>query len=272
MKDATIAAVVTEITPLIVGRRPGKIFEFGPHTLAIDFGLRGDGYLFLSVEPAQPRMYLIKRRVRDLEKQSLHPSNFGLSLRKELSSTTVSSIEKTSGDRIVWIKFNGFDEIGKPLQRSLIAQLTGRSANLLLLDKDHRIVTQLREGQGAGQTVGETYKTPPAQSSATKFRDLPVTENVKSISEWLDQHYLALTARQASESGLASARAQIRKEISRRKKLLKDLENDLRAHAGAEDTKRIGDLLLANLSTAKRRGPNVTLTDYFTDHAPSIEI
>lgn len=159
MEDATIAAVVTEIAPLIIGRRPGKIFELGPQTLAIDFGLR-DGYLFLSVEPAQPRMYLIKRRVRDLQKQSLHPGNFGLSLRKELSGTAVSSIEKTSGDRIVSIKFNGVDEIGKPVQRSLIAQLTGRSANLLLLDKDDRIVSQLREGQGAGQTVGETYKSP----------------------------------------------------------------------------------------------------------------
>jgi predicted ribosome quality control (RQC) complex YloA/Tae2 family protein len=158
------------------------------------------------------------------------------------------------------------------VQRSLIAQLTGRSANLLLLDKDNRIVTQLREGQGAGQTVGETYKSPPAQQSATKFGDLPITENLKSISEWLDQHYLALTARQASESRLASARAQVRKEISRRKKLLKQLENDLSAHAGAEDTKRIGDLLLANVSTAKRRGHKVTLTDYFADHAPSIEI
>ena len=271
MDEATIAAVVTEIAPLIVGRRPGKIFELGPHSLAIDFGLRGEGYLFLSVEPAQPRTYLIKRRVRDLEKQSQTSGKFGLSLRKELSGTTVSSIEKLSADRIVWFKFNGVDEIGNSVQRTLIAQLTGRSANLLLLDQDHRIVTQLRPGQGAGQTIGEKYRSPPAQSHA-KSRAVPITDTHKSISEWLDQHYLALTARQASESRVASARAQIRKEISRQKKLLKQLENDLSGHANAEAAKRIGDLLLANISTAERRGKRVMLTDYFADDAPSIEI
>lgn len=272
MDDATISAVVSEIAPLIVERRPGKVFQFTPYSLAIDFGLRGEGYLFLSVAPAQPRLYLIKRRVRDLEKQSQRPGNFGLSLRKELSSTAVSSFEKVNGDRVVWIKFTGVDEIGNEVQRSLIAQLTGRSANLLLLNKDHRIIAQLREGQGPGQTVGETYSSPPAQHVTTKSREVPATENHKSISEWLDQHYLTLTARQASESRLASARAEIRKEISRRKKLLRQLESDLSGHAGAEEAKRIGDLLLANVSTAKRRGQTLTLTDYFADDAPSIEI
>ena len=272
MDEATIAAVVIELAPLIVGRRPGKIFELGPHSLAIDFGLRGEGYLFLSVAPAQPRLYLIKRRVRDLDKQSQRPGNFSLSLRKELSRTAVSSFEKMDGDRVVWIKFTGVDEIGNDVQRSLVAQLTGRSANLLLLDKDYRIIAQLREGKGAGQTVGETYGLPPTQHVITKSRDVPAPENHNSISEGLDQHYLALTASQASESRLASARAEIRKEISRRKKLLRQLESDLSGHAGAEEAKRIGDLLLANVSTAKRRGQTVTLTDYFADDAPSIEI
>ena len=271
MNDATIAAVVAEVTPLIVGRRPGKIFQLSLHSLAIDFGLRGDGYLFISVEPALPRMYLIKRRVRELEKQSLRLGNFGLSVRKELSNTSISAVEKTPEDRIVWLKFSGIDEIGEPKQRSLVVQLTGRSANLLLLDEKDRIVTHLRDGQGAGQTVGETYQSPPAQHTATKPRSV-IAETDKSISQSLDDYYQALVAKQASQSRLAAARAQLRKEISRRKKLLKQLESDLTSHANAENEKRIGDLLLANVSTAKRRGKSVVLTDYFADDAPTMEI
>lgn len=270
MDDATISAVVNEITPLIVGRRPGKIFQLTPYSLGIDFGLRGHGYLFLSVEPAQPRMYLIKRRVRDLERESMHLGQFGLSVRKELSNTTVASIEKTPGDRIVYLKFTGVDEIGKEKQRSLVIQLTGRSANLLLLNQEHRIVTQLREGQGKGQTIGETYLSPPKQQTS-KESNLHAT-GPQSISEVLDQHYLMLSAQQASESRLASARVRLRKEISRRTKLLKQLENDLSTHADAENEKRIGDLLLANVGTAKRRGENVVLTDYFADGTPTIEL
>lgn len=270
MDDASISAVVSEITPLIVGRRPGKIFQFTPYSLTIDFGLRSEGYLFLSVEPAQPRMYLIKRRVRDLEKQSTHLGNFGLSVRKELSNTTVASIEKTPGDRIVWLKFTGVNETGERIQRNLVAQMTGRSANLLLLDEDNRVITQLREGQGSGQTVSETYQSPPRQHPVKESKLF--AKDHKSISEFLDEHYRVLSAKRASESRIAAARAHLRKEISRRKKLLKQLETDLSAHADAENEKRIGDLLLANVSTAKRRGENVIITDYFADGTPAIEL
>ncbi|HEV8140053.1 MAG TPA: NFACT RNA binding domain-containing protein [Pyrinomonadaceae bacterium] len=271
MDDATIAAVVAEIAPLIVGRAPGKIFQLSPYALAIDYGLRGDGYLFFSVEPALPRMYLIKRRVRDLEKQSLRLGNFGLSLRKELAGTNLSSIQKIVSDRVVWFKYSGRNEIGEPVDRSLVAQLTGRSANLLLVSEEHRIIAQLREGQGAGQKVGETYQSPPTRSPTNK-PDTNPAEYPKSVSESLDEHYLALTAKQTSDSRLASVRAQLRKEISRRQKLQKQLQNDLSTHANAENEKRIGDLLLANVTTAKRRGTTVVLTDYFADDAPAIEI
>jgi predicted ribosome quality control (RQC) complex YloA/Tae2 family protein len=272
MDDATIAAVVAEIRPLLAGRSAGKIFQTTAQSLAIDFGLRGDGYLFISVEPAQPRIYLIKRRFRDLEKQSLPLGQFGLSLRKELAGTTVSLVEKNRVDRIVWLKFKGIDEVGAQKHRSLVAQLTGRSSNLLLLDEQNQILAQLREGQGDGQTIGEDYQSPPVPNTETKLPVFAVPEGDNSISESLDQHYLAQTAKQASESRLAAARAQLRKETSRRKKLLKQLANDLQAHDGAENQKRIGDLLLANISTAKRRGKVILLTDYFDDNAPAIEI
>src|ERR1700694_2228912 len=94
MDDQSISAVTAEIEPLIVGRAPGKIFQVGPLSMAIDFGLRDHGYLFVSVEPAQPQLYLIKRRTRDLEKQSVPLSQFALALRKDLSNTTVRSVKK----------------------------------------------------------------------------------------------------------------------------------------------------------------------------------
>jgi predicted ribosome quality control (RQC) complex YloA/Tae2 family protein len=43
-------------------------------------------------------------------------------------------------------------------------------------------------------------------------------------------------------------------------------------HGDAETHKRTGDLLLANLSTAERRGAQVTLTDYYAEGEPRIEI
>ena len=64
----------------------------------------------------------------------------------------------------------------------------------------------------------------------------------------------------------------MRKKVSRQQKLLKQLQADLASHADAEQQKRLGDLLLANLSTAKRSRNRVKLIDYFSADAPLIEI
>ncbi len=293
MDSESIKAIVGEIEPLLLGRQPGKIFQLGPLSLAIDFRLR-DGYLFISVEPGLPRLYLIKRRVRDLEKQSTPSNQFVLALRKELAGATLSSLEKDSADRVVRFRFAGRDEM--PIARTLIAQLTGRSANLFLLDSRGAITHQLRSARGAGQQVGEEYRLAGAGevrgSSPTRgpqtgspagvgavregetgtLLELFLAGQFDSLSAALDHHYSALLTQQAFDTQASTARAELRKSVSRQQKLLKQLQADLASHADAEQQKRLGDLLLANLSTAKRSHNRVKLIDYFSADAPLIEI
>ncbi|MGQ0762543.1 MAG: Rqc2 family fibronectin-binding protein [Acidobacteriota bacterium] len=275
MDDATIAAIVSEIAPLLIGRAPGKIFQLTHQSLAIDFGLREHGYLFITVEPAAPRLYLIKRRVRDLEKASVATTQFSLSLRKELTRKTVTSVEKLPTDRIVTLKFDGPDDLGQQTQPTLIAQLTGRSANLFLLDDEGVITGRLKETKGVGQTVGEKYQPPKSgathSAAKSRMRSLDLSDR-QSLSDVLDLHYTSVEESRGLDSQLAAARAELQKEISRRRKLLKKLERDLEEHSGAEQHKQIGDLLLANVATAKRVGGWLKLTDYFAEGAPEIEI
>src|SRR5687767_6266496 len=274
MDDATIAAIVSEIAPLLIGRAPGKIFQLTHQSLAIDFGLREHGYLFITVEPAAPRLYLIKRRVRDLEKASVPTTQFAMSLRKELARKTVTSVEKLPTDRVVMLKFGGSDDLGQQTQPTLIAQLTGRSANLFLLNDEGVITGRLKETKGVGQTVGEKYQPPKsgaARAAGKPSRSLDLSDR-ESLSDVLDRHYTTLEESRGLASQLAAARAELQKEISRRRKLLTKLERNLEEHSGAEQHKQIGDLLLANVATAKRVGGRLKLTDYFAEGAPEIEI
>ncbi|HEX5702434.1 MAG TPA: NFACT family protein [Pyrinomonadaceae bacterium] len=274
MDDATIAAIVSEIEPLLIGRSLGKIFQFTHQSLAIDFGLREHGYLFISVDPAAPRLYLIKRRVRDLEKASVPTTQFALSVRKELARKIVTGVEKLPTDRVVTLSFEGSDDLGQPTQPALIAQLTGRSANLFLLNDAGVITARLKETKGAGQTVGEKYQPPKsgAAHAAGKPARSPELSDRGSLSEVLDHEYTALEESRGLDSQLAAARAELQREISRRRKLLKKLERDLEEHSGAEQHKQIGDLLLANVTTAQRVGGRLKLKDYFADGEPEIEI
>src|ERR1700681_2992589 len=162
MDDQAIHEIVAEITPLMIGRAPGKIFQLSTVSLVIDFRLRDHGDLFISVEPAQPRIYLMKRRVRELENQSIPLTQFAQGLRKELSNTTLRSIEKDPNDRIIWFHFSGVDELGQNQRRTMIAQLTGRAANLFSIDLQGVITNQAREGKGSGQKIGEAYQKPPS--------------------------------------------------------------------------------------------------------------
>ncbi len=64
----------------------------------------------------------------------------------------------------------------------------------------------------------------------------------------------------------------LRKDISRLKKLKANLLKDLAGHGNPDDHKRLGDLLLANISTNERTADKVLLRDYYAEGGPTIEI
>jgi predicted ribosome quality control (RQC) complex YloA/Tae2 family protein len=277
MDDESIQEIVNEIAPLLAGRAPGKIFQFAGASLAVDFGLRDAGYLFIAVEPAAPRIYLIKRRVRDLEKQSRTLTQFGQAVKKELAQTRLVSIKKDAADRIVRFAFAGEDDLGSDKTRTLVVQLTGRSANLLLLNEHDQIIQTLRSSKISGQRIGDTYQSsnasqPNQPKEQTDLLKLIRGGEFEAPSAAADHYFTSLLAERENAARAATARGELTRKISQQQKLLKQLERDLGGHTNPEQHKRIGDLLLANLSTAKRNGDRVTLVDYFAEDAPAIEV
>lgn len=272
MNDETIKAIVEEIAPQLAGRAMGKVFQLSRTSLAIDFRLSGSRYLFVSVDPSlDPRLYLIERRVRDLEKEALQASSFVMAIKKHLSGAELIAVTKDEGDRIVRFSFRGRDVVGNILERVLVAQLTGRAANLLLLNERGYIIDTLRSLHGAGQEAGEPY-APPAQAGTHSSKPGLQRATFASLSEAADDYYRALEARRAFEARAARERSRLNKEIAQRERLKRHLEADLAAHGDAEEHKRIGDLLLANLATAERRGTKVSVADYYAEGAPQIEL
>jgi predicted ribosome quality control (RQC) complex YloA/Tae2 family protein len=273
VNDQTIKAIVEEIAPELEGRMMGKVFQITRLRLAIDFR-PGDGrYLFLNAEPAQPGIYMIARRIRELEKQALASSPFALVLRKHLGGARLLSLTKDASDRIVRFSFSGSDEIDNTFERTLVAQLTGKAANVLLLDERGYIIDTLRPPRGDGQEIGSLYQPPPRHSKEPLAAHLELAKgSFSTLSEAADEYYRNLEAARLFDSRAAAARVRLQKEIAQREKLRSHLDKDLAAHGNADEHKRIGDLLLANIGREKRRGNKVTLTDYFAEDMPLIEL
>ncbi len=285
MNQDTLKETVGESDRLLRGRFLGKIFHLSDSSLAIDFGLKGDGYLFISTEPSSPRLYLIKRSVRELmttpsglsawgprEKQSVSLSHFGQALRAKLGGGKLLSITKEEDERVVRLSFSVADELGDFEIRELVAQLTGRSANLFLLDSSGRITYALRAPRGEGQQIGDRYRPPALQAKQLSEEPRLTKGNFPSLSEAADEHYSQLAVEHEFDRLAATLSANLRKEISRRKQLKANLKKDLSAHGNADEHKRLGDLLLANIANAERDGNKVRLRDYYAEGVPTIEV
>jgi predicted ribosome quality control (RQC) complex YloA/Tae2 family protein len=291
MNEQLIGEVLEELRPALVGRPWGKVFQLSGATLAVDFRT-GDGrYLLLSVEPARPRLHMIARTVRELERGALTPSSFALVLRKTLGGGTLRTLAQDVGDRVVRFNFSVPDATGDERAATLVAQLTGRTSNLFLLDEHGRVVITLRPARGEGQAEGEVYSPPPKQDAPpppetgaqtsrepegeAKPRRKPPgvrREGFSSLSEALDQHYRRLDAERDFDARAASASARLRQKISSLRKLRDNLARDLAEHGDADEHKRAGDLLLANVGTAVRSGTTVRLTDFYTEEMPTVEL
>ncbi|HEY0050623.1 MAG TPA: NFACT family protein [Pyrinomonadaceae bacterium] len=310
MNEATLEAVRKELEKQLVNRPFGKIFQLARLTFAIDFRLHEGNYLFIGVEPVNPRVYLIKRKLRDLEKQSINPSPFVLFVRKRLSNAVLQKITKIENERILRFEFFAQDEIEGLKKYALIAQLTGRSANIFLLDERDFILDCLRENSGDGQEIASRYQPPKRESKseppaaagaltpqenspqinadenglenkdrspknkARKFQSNEVfpKDNFATLSEALDVYYQNSESEKRFQAKAKSAAAKIKQEIGRREKLLGKLNQDLTNHGEAEKWKRYGDLILANLADAARVGDKVLVVDYFDENTPAIEI
>ena len=271
MNDQTIKAVVDEIAPSLVGCLIGKVYQLSRFSVAIDFRKRDSQYLVLGVDPQPgPRLYLLKRRLRDIEKQSLPPGAFVMTLTKQLTGARLVAIEKDVDDRIVSLKFASTDVTGRALSHTIIAQLTGRTASLLLLDGEGYVIDSLRPSRNPHLESAHKYERPtPSNKYSSTGPDLQL-DSFASVSEAADAYYQRLESERSFTARITAARTRLKREIDRRIKLRRHLNADLEGHGDAAEHKRVGELLLANIGTASRQGEVVTVTDYYSEGTPQI--
>lgn len=260
MDQSLIHRVVEELRIALSGRYLGKIYQLSPVSFAIDCGLRGE-FLLISVDPSNPRFYFTHRRTKDLEKQSLPLNPFGQMLRSRLSGAHFAGITKDPSDRIVRLTFRSDNIFWR-----LVIQLTGRTADVFLLDELNRIIAVLREPP---ERLNQFYQPPPRPQ-----KEAPATFNLDDgpPSAQLDKHFAAIDAARAFDAKAKTIRSKLTRSIRQQRTLREHLHGDLVRHGDPEEHKRTGDLLLANIATAVRVGNKVRLTDYYAEAAPIIEI
>lgn len=267
-----ISAVCDELKAIAQGSAFRRTFQLGEHTLVFDIGADDGRFLFVEAGPARPRLYLTERTRRELERSSTTSGAFSQYLRKHLANARITKIEQLPEERIIRIDLAHVTETGEAAKWSLIFQITGRSANIFLLDGDGQITMSLREDRTEGRRPGDTYSPPDRIAAAAAASDSDVSLIDGSVSKWLDRHYAEIEAEEGFRTLADTTLRRVKSEISRRTKLITNLQADLAQHGDAETWKKFGDLLLANSATAVRNESGFAVTDFFDDAAPMIEI
>lgn len=261
-----LAAVLLEIAPALTGGWIQKIHQ--PTALTIVLEIRRPGQthrLLISCFPQTARLHLVAAAMQN----PTSPPPFCQFLRAHLRGAHIEAITQVQDDRIVRI-----DLTTRAGSRALVAELTGKTANLLVLDDADRLVTDLK---GSRDRQGQPYRPPaPAQRPMHVH---PFTVAAHSMSNSSFPLSAAIEAQYQDRDTALSLEAVRTAQIGALKNSIKKLQRridawqaDLSAAGKYRDYARYGELLKANLALMKKGQREVTVVDYFEGTLPTLNI
>jgi predicted ribosome quality control (RQC) complex YloA/Tae2 family protein len=210
MDNFLLQAIVTELEPLLVGRRFGRVYQLGSTGLMIDLHLRDGRWLAISTDPNRLALYLTTRSPKQTGESPRSDTAFVALLKKHLSSARIVALEKLGYDRVVKFEFATEDEGGPKSQLTLAVMLTGRAANILLLERS-RVIASLRERDETLTLY--TDPAPPADKidpflcSAEKLDEL-ITASNADLAAAAQKHLIGFSAVYARELAFRARQGQ----------------------------------------------------------------
>jgi len=136
-----LSAVMAEIRTRTTDARVDKIHQPSRDTVIFQLKCReGREKLLFALNPTAPRLHLTTANPEN----PAEPPMFCMLLRKHLSGARLISMEQLPMERCALFTFDCIDEMGDHVNKTLVAELMGRTCNLYLLSPEGRIIDCLR--------------------------------------------------------------------------------------------------------------------------------
>ena len=136
-----LRAVLSEMRPALTGAKIDRIQQPSSDTLYLTLRtVQGNKKLLINTGAHAPRLQFTDA-VRENPAQ---PPMFCMLLRKHLLGARILEVTQPDGDRVARFETAGTDELGDSARRSLIVELMGRYANVILTDAEGIILDCLR--------------------------------------------------------------------------------------------------------------------------------
>lgn len=161
-----LTALVDELAPQLEGAHIDKVQQPARDLLLLSLYTRqGSRKLLISAGVGMARLHLTTERFENPEQ----PPMFCMLLRKHLVGARIDRVHQPENERIAILELTARDELGVETRKQLVAELMGRSSNLILVDSDGVIIDCLRRadfGEDAYRRLlpGMLYRLPPKPS------------------------------------------------------------------------------------------------------------
>lgn len=170
-----LSALTGELRDKIEGGRIDKVQQPEKDMLLISLRSKGENLrLLLSAGTGRARVQLTESSFEN----PAEPPMFCMLLRKHLVGARIVSVRQPDWERMLIMELEGHDEMGYASRKLLIAELIGRSSNIILVDGDGRIIDCMRRADFAGDALrrmlpGMIYRLPPKQDKPALMETEP---------------------------------------------------------------------------------------------------
>ena len=125
-----LSALTSELGEKLTGGRIDKVQQPERDMLLISLRSKGENLrLLISAGTGSARVHLTKASFEN----PAEPPMFCMLMRKHLVGARIASVSQPEGERMLCIELDSRDELGFETRKKLIAELIGRSSNLILV-------------------------------------------------------------------------------------------------------------------------------------------
>lgn len=292
MGPALLKLVIDELGALLTGGIISKIHQPDDKEIILKVFTRGaDLRLLISAHHSLARLHLTRREFENPPTPPLEgvQPRFCAFLRSRITNARITCITAEPGQRIARIGLSkhadGVDETF-----TLIAELTGKSANIILTDGDGIVLDSLKyfQPESSQRAVIPGLKLAPLaprpapagfKRGTTPFEEEPPFKGVKPPQEegvtWnraVDQRYSELLDEEAAGLRRSRLRRAINDAAKKLKRKIENLNNDKRHAEENLGAEMLGQLVAQNLGRIQRGDAECTAVNYAVEPPEEVKI
>ena len=261
-----VHGVVAELAPACAGSFIQKIQQPTPDTILLSLRRPGRSLsLLLSAHSQHGRLHVVQTKIAS----SPEPPSFCQYLRAHVSGAKIHRLAETPNDRIVWFELHK-----KETTLFLVLALTGRSANVFVLDSQTIVLRSLKPSR---QSVGQPFGLSPFPcATASDQAMVPISDDVEDrgfpVSQRIEETYVTSQRNTFVEHQRLQQATRLRKHVKKLQRRITGLTQDLEKVRAYREYGRYGELLKSHVSAMRKGHNQITVVDYFDERLPELTL